>query len=102
MGHASYLACIRRLHAGKRISPHRPFNLHARVYAGRVYLTASDRSIDTFDCLHEGLSARASELDPHLDKVSTTCGSGWVSEIRLMTHPLSQVVLTALNSLLLD
>ena len=46
------------IHAGKRISPHRPFNLHARVYAGRVYLTATDSSINTSDYLHEGLPAR--------------------------------------------
>jgi hypothetical protein len=37
--------------------------------------------------------------ESHLDRVSTTCGSGWVDDeprycIRRLTHPLPQVVLT--------
>ena len=60
MGDASDIACVRSIHAGERITPHRTFDLHARVHAGRVHLTATDSSISCFDRLHMGLSARAS------------------------------------------
>jgi hypothetical protein len=38
-----------------------------------------------------------------LDRVSTTCGSGWVNRTKLarfesLTHPLPQVVLTVSNN----